>query len=214
MERNNQTTKWLSGLFFLSLLGFALGVIKEFTINDNWASWVQKAISAGIVVCLYCLRTMQKNYRFSALCRAVTLLLSLGVLLVGTFLLPILTAAERTDELAIISLFSACLSVVISVFSILGAWLEMRAHGLLVSQEEPALAAKWRKLFLWQLAFSLLYSIGTSVTTALLMSFQWDVATVAPVWTILQLPVKIVRILYLYYLYKTIRIARRQGEEE
>lgn len=214
MGRNNQTTKWLSGLFFLSLLGFVLGVITEFTNNDNWASWVQKAISAGIVVCLYCLHSAQENYRFSALCRAVSLLLGLGKLLAGTFLAPMLTAAGRADTLAIINLASICLSVVISGISILGAWLEMRAHGLLVSQEEPVLAAKWRKLFLWQLAFSLLYSIGTSVTTALLMSFQWDVATVAPVWVILQLPVRIVRILYLYYLYKTIQIARRQGEEE
>lgn len=208
MDRNNQTVKWLSGLFFLALVSFVLEVVTDFTIHDRWVSWVQKALSAGIVVCLYCLHPMEGTYRFSAICQAVTVLLSFATLLWGTFLVPALTAAGHTVALAILTLAFKCLFFVIWAFSVLGACLEKRAHSLLVSPKEPAFAVKWRRLFFWQLAFSALFSIGTAVTTALSMRFQWDTATVAPVWAILQLPVRIVQVVYLNYLHKTIRLVR------
>ena len=207
MEQKDQTSKYLSWLLYIGIASISLNVVKDILVNDSWASWLQLLLNAGIVVCLYLLRPAGNNYRLSALARALTLLLSTVALAISTFLLPELIAAP--EKMQLFNLFTRASGILMFLLSILGLWLEYRAHGMLVSGRDIGFQRKWNNLFFLHLGTALFYSLGTYVAAYLQQLLQWDIATThGLVLAILNLPVKAAYLLYLLYLYRTIRLVR------
>ena len=207
MQQKEQTEKWLLGLLYLGIATISLNVVTDILVNDSWASYLQLILSGGTVVCLYMLHLADKQYRLPALIRAVNLVLNLATLSISAFVMPeLITTPEKLNS---INLFMSLLGIVMSILSVLGLWFEYRAHGGLVSGADPAFQRKWTALFFWHLGTSLFYSIGTYVAAYLQQLLRWDITTTyALVLAILQLPGKVVYLLYLLYLYRTIRLVR------
>jgi hypothetical protein len=207
MEQKEQTAKYLSWLLYIGIASISLNVVKDILVNDSWASWLQLLLNAGIVVCLYLLRPAGNNYRLSALARALTLLLSTVALAINTFLLPELIAAP--EKMQLFNLFTRASGILMFLLSTLGLWLEYRAHGMLVSGRDIGFQRKWNNLFFLRLGAALFYSLGTYVAAYFQQLLQWDIATThGLVLAILNLPVKAAYLLYLLYLYRTIRLVR------
>lgn len=209
MQQKEQTAKWLLGLLYLGIAHLALSVIGDIMRNDLLASWIQLALNAGIVVCLFALRPAQRNYRFAATFRGIAFLLSAAGLLIGSILVRLLASTGKLDQLQELNNYTSLLAIFQMAASLLAVWFENLSHGSLVEEAAPALAKKWRTLFFWQLAASVFYSIGTAVAAPLVMFFQWDITTTyALILSLLQLPGKALKILYILYLYRTIRLVR------
>lgn len=209
MQQKEQTEKWLLGLLYLGIAHLALSVIGDIMRNDLLTSWVQLALNAGIVVCLFALCPAQRNYRFAATFRGIAFLLSAAGLLIGSILVRLLASTGKLDQLQEVNKYTSLLIIFNMAASLLAIWFETRSHGSLVSEAAPALAKKWYALFFWQLAASVFYSVGTAVAAPLVISFHWDITTTyALILSLLQLPGKAVQILYFIYLYRTIRLVR------
>lgn len=213
MEQKEQTAKYLSWLLYIGIASISLNVVKDILVNDSWASWLQLLLNAGIVVCLYLLRPAGNNYRLSALARALTLLLRTVALAISTFLLPELI--EAPEKMQLFNLFARASGILMFLLSTLGLWLEYRAHGMLVSGRDIGFQRKWNNLFFLRLGAALFYSLGTYVAAYLQQLLQWDIATThGLVLAILNLPVKAAYLLYLLYLYRTIRLVRESINTE
>ena len=213
MEQKEQTAKYLSWLLYIGIASISLNVVKDILVNDSWASWLQLLLNAGIVVCLYLLRPAGNNYRLSALARALTLLLRTVALAISTFLLPELIATP--EKMQLFNLFTRASGILMFLLSTLGLWLEYRAHGMLVSGRDIGFQRKWNNLFFLHLGAALFYSLGTYVAAYLQQLLQWDIATThGLVLAILNLPVKAAYLLYLLYLYRTIRLVRESINTE
>ena len=207
MEQKEQTSKYLSGLLYIGIATISLNVVMDILVNDSWASWLQLLLNAGVVVCLYLLRPAGNNYRLSALARALTLLLSTVALAISTFLLPELIATP--EKMQLFNMYTWVSGTLMFLLSTLGLWLEYRAHGTLVSGRDIGFQRKWSALFFLHLGAALFYSVGTYVAAYLQQLHQWDIGTTpALIMAILELPRKAVYLLYLLYLYRTIRLVR------
>ena len=209
MEQKEQTTKYLAGLLYLGIASVSLNVITDILVNDGWSFWLQLLLSAGMVACLYLLRSVGSKYLPAALFRAAGLLLNIALQAIGIFWMSRFPDAPETMQLGI--LITRVLGIGASVVSVLGLWFEYRAHGTLVSGGDAALQRKWNTLFFINLGVSLLYSLCTYVAVYLQGLLKWDISsTYALVLAILQLPGKVVYLLYLLYLYRTIRLVREE----
>ena len=209
MEQKEQTTKYLAGLLYLGIASVSLNVITDILVNDGWSFWLQMLLSAGMVACLYLLRSVGSKYLPAALFRAAGLLLNIALQAIGMFWMPRFPDAPETMQLGI--LITRVLGIGASVVSVLGLWFEYRAHGTLVSGGDAALQRKWNTLFFINLGVALFYSLCTYVAVYLQGLLKWDISTTyALVLAILQLPGKVVYLLYLLYLYRTIRLVREE----
>lgn len=209
MEQKEQTAKWLLGLFWLSIAYLAMSVLGDILRNDYLTSWVQLALNAGMVVCLFSLRPAQHNYRFAAIFHGIVFLLSTAGLLISSILVRLLASTGKLEQLQELNNYTSLLAIFQMAASLLAVWFENLSHGSLVEGAAPALAKKWRTLFFWQLAASVFYSVGTAVAAPLVMFFHWDITTTyALILSLLQLPGKALKILYILYLHRTIRLIR------
>ena len=191
MEQKEQTSKYLSWLLYIGIATISLNVVMDILVNDGWASWLQLLLNAGVVVCLYLLRPAGNNYRLSALARALTLLLSTVALAISTFLLPELIATP--EKMQLFNMFTWASGTLVFLLSVLGLWLEYRAHGKLVSGMDIGFQRKWGALFFLHLGTALFYSVGTYVAAYLQQLLQWDIGTThALIMAILELPRKAV----------------------
>lgn len=212
MEQKDQPSKYLSCLLYIGIASISLNVVKDILVNDSWASWLQFVLTGGAALCLYLLTPAGSGYRLASIIQVAYLLLNIAIQAVGSFLIPqflFSDTMEKTQMLTLLMNVTRVLGIAAAILSILGLWLEYRAHGALVSGADSTFQKKWRTLFFLQLGATLFYSLGTYVAAYLQQLLRWDISTThALVLAILHLPVKAAYLLYLLYLYRTIRLIR------
>lgn len=160
-EKKQLPVTWLWGLFYVHLVGCLLSVfalldtVMPFSVG-GWYTWAQRAVSLGIVVCLYLL---SGRYRLAGMARTLGLLCSLLPLGLHTLLqMNVQTYAALSTVLSRASL----------VLTLIALFLEYTAHAAAV----PADKRKWYIL----LACSLAATLVSSVAIALLQPLVSNMA--------------------------------------
>ena len=218
MEQKDQTSKYLSWLLYIGIASISLNVVKDILVNDSCASWLQFVLTGGAALCLYLLTPAGSGYRLASIIQVARLLLNIAIQAVGSFLIPqflFSDTMEKTQMLTLLMNVTRVLGIAAAILSILSLWLEYRAHGALVSGTNRDFQRKWTHLFFISLGAALFYSAGTYVAAYFQQLLQWDIATThGLVLAILNLPVKAAYLLYLLYLYRTIRLVRESINTE
>ena len=179
--------QWIQALMYLGAIGLIHSAANIVPFMPSEASYyISMGIQFSLVICLFQLAPLHKNYRASAILRAVM------------FVCSILIAFLKD---ASILTFAASISSIISVY------LEYNAHAHLIKEKDDILARKWKKLFLWGIGAGLLLSFGSMISVALLSYFETDVSQIIGIIVgILGIPEFLVQIVYVVYLNKMIEL--------
>ena len=185
---NENTTKWLKYLLYVGIAGlihYLLGSSLPGTLH----AWVGYVITAATVYLMFRLIVSNARYKKAMLfCGAALILNILGI-----------------QKLALAA----------SVCTIVGHFQEYYANGELVAPRNPRLANKWNNLFWFQCAVEV---AGYLLVSGLISNFQaagnvtsapfLAIGTVAVAFLSLAL-----KIVYLVYLNKTIKLLENETEE-
>ena len=179
--------KWLRILLCLSVVSLVNSVVDYFPfIPASLTTWVSRGIMAATVFCLFRLATQNKRYQKAAIFRGATL----GCALITSFLFG-----------------SYLLSIAASIFSIVAVYQEYTAHSEAAAEKDMALSRKWHNLFYWEFIAAILLSMGASVATVILMSYelQVDASRISSiVILLLNIPRFFIQLIHLLYLNKMI----------
>lgn len=190
--------RYLSAIFCLGLATLAVTLISWLPVPDGWTVWVKRTFTVGNILCLFLLTPVNPRYRKSAFFRTAIFCCTILSLLIGRFLPPIL-----------ISLVSFALSIP-------ACWHLYRAHSELISAHNEKLAQNWQRLFWWELAFTV---VSTVIST---VSYLWvtvlpqtsfaviSVFTTVSSWLIVILQAVLTAV-SLVFLFLTIKIWKQQA---
>ncbi len=179
--------QWIQALMYLGAIGLINSAADIVPFMPSEASYyISMGIQFSFVVCLFQLASLHKNYRTSAILRAVM------------FVYSVLIAFVRGAPI---------LTFVASISSIVAVSLEYSAHANLIKEKDDILAHKWKKLFLWGIASGLLLSFGSMISVVLLSYFETDVSRITSIIVgILGIPQFFVQIGYVVHLNKMIEL--------
>lgn len=187
MKENHQLLeKWLRVLFYLHAVSIINSVISDLTIYDG--TWVGKAITAGVVVCLFQLAPVNGRYRGAAIFRAAML----GCALINPLVLTPIVVRQGSSEWTSVISTAAVLAVL--VLSALSVYQEFRGH----AEVEPKLSKNWRGLFIWMLGITVLSSCVSFIG----VQMQLNLSAVGTITAVID---TVLDILYLWYLHQMIR---------
>lgn len=185
-EFQKPPVRWLRILFWIHIASIALSLISALPINTGFTTWISRAITAAVMLCLFQLAPACGRYRKAAVFTAV----SLDLILIATLLFssPLLTLAA-------------------SIFSILAAYQEYSGHSDTVAEADPKLSRNWHSLFNWQLIVGVLTSFVSMVAVIVLAALEMNAAAItALIAGALSLVSMILQIFYLMYLNRMIKI--------
>lgn len=208
-SRTNTAVKWLRLLLWLHVAILVIPLLTYLTPNDSWAAWFKHAISAATAFSLFHLAL--RRYRTAAVLRSVLFVLAMVNLGISACMTRLL-AAQQLDEnakvlLNMASLFSGTAQLILTYPA---AWMEQSGHAELIAGQDAALAKRWRKLLLWQFLAAVLVSVSTGIATQLAVQFQWRVTGLfSVVYDLLRLPTKLANVLYILFMYRTIRLVEQ-----
>ena len=185
-ENRTETTKWLRYLMYVGIAALVNIILVNIPSISRLTGWISLAISAATVYLLFMLAGNNPRYKTAAIFCAVAL--------VGG-LIPI----------TIVSL--AC-----SVCGIVAQYQEYHAHSELIEAQDPKLAGQWNTLFWLEFAVSIIAVLLSSViVTALVMAAGMEEAAVtAIVVAIVAAVTLLMKLLYLSYLNRTIRLLENE----
>lgn len=184
--RENLPVKWLRYLFYVQIAGIAVSLLGWVSSSEALNVWLGRAVTLGVVVCMYQLSPMDSHYKKSFILRGVMLILTLITYLLHSSMLLTLAA---------------------SVLSILATYQEYHAHSELVAQQDEQLSGRWSSLFIWEILVSVLTTVLTMAATLILVMGEIGTsATVAIITVIMKLVSLVLRVLYLVYLNRTAKL--------
>lgn len=137
-DRARLDRRWLIALLALQLVSLLLSLIAYLPIPNGWIYWIRKAISVGVILCLFLLTPADLRYRKAAFSRTAVFCCTM---------LSLLLSAPAADLI---------FSLLNTLFSIAACWFEYRAHGGLTPCSGPGLARGWLALFFASLVLTLL----------------------------------------------------------
>lgn len=184
--RENLPVKWLRYLFYVQIAGIAVSLLGWVSSSEALNVWLGRAVTLGVVVCMYQLSPMDPRYKKSFILRGVMLILTLITYLLHS---------------------STFLTLAASVLSILATYQEYHAHSGLVAQQDEQLSGRWSSLFVWEILVSVLTTVLTMAATLILvMGGIGTSAVVAVITVIMKLVSLVLRVLYLVYLNRTAKL--------
>lgn len=196
------STQWLwilFGLYAASLVVWLLGCL---SIPYGATNLLSKAISVFIIFSLFQLGSMGRRYRRAAIFRTVSFCVTLTVSLV---LSPIFLSLQKWE---ITNPIGQIIQMAAWVVSMLGVYQEYCGHADLIAQKDSGLSKNWRFLFVCNLVFNL---VGSGVSLALVyyyMELNMNTDVVNAISGTVQIGSRVFTIIYLWYLYRMIRLFR------
>ena len=181
-ETNTVAVKWLRYLFYVHIAGIIVS-LTTWLFEGNLAVWLGRAVTLGVVICMYQLSPLNDRYKKSFIFRGVMLILTLI-----TFLLY----------------SSVFLTLAASVLSLLATYQEYKAHSELVAAKDAGLSRNWSSLFIWEILVSVATTALTMTATLILVLGEIGTsAVVATITAIMKLVSLVLGVLYLVYLHRT-----------
>jgi len=186
-DRSKIAGQWIQALMYLGAIGLINSAADIIPFMPSEASYyISMGIQFSFVVSLFQLAPLHKDYRASAILRAV--------MFVSSIVIVFLKGA-------------AILTFAVSISSIISVYLEYNAHAYLIKEKDDILARKWKKLFLWGIGSGVLLSFGSMVSVAMLSYFETDVSRITSIIVgILGIPKFLVQLVYVVYLNKMIEL--------
>lgn len=187
MERRTNTVKWLRVLTWIAAASLVNSVIDWIPgVHGDITTWISRGIMAAAAFCMFQLAPDGVSYQRAGVSRLVMLACSL----VTSFLFG-----------------SYALTGLAFVASLIAVYQEYYAHSQLILEMDGVLSRNWYRLFWWQIAASILLTVGTSVAAVLIMASdrQVDASRLSgTVVFILEIPRFVLSVIYLSYLKKTV----------
>jgi len=182
----NLPVKWLRYLFYVHIAGIVVSLLGWITTSEALNVWLGRAVTLGVVVCMYQLSPLNPRYKKSFIFRGVMLLLTLITYLLYS---------------------SAFLTLAASVLSIIATYQEYHAHSELAAEKDGKLSRNWSSLFTWEIIVSVLTTVLTMAATLIMVMGEIGTSAVVAVITVIMKLVSLVLgVLYLVYLHRTMKL--------
>lgn len=199
----NQKVKWLRLLLCFYVASFAVWALGYLPIFDRLSQWGDILVSAGIILCLFQSSPFSKRYRGAAILKSISL-----VRMVFYALLPA-TVLFSMVQMPYYAVVITVIGFVELILSWLATYLEHRGHGELIVELDPKLSKKWMVLFLCRLSFAILGTVLSYAVGHLYEVLHWGIGVINVVFSVVQFGNKILLMVYLWFLYKTIRLVKQ-----
>lgn len=204
-SRSELPMNWLRLLFCFHAASLAVSVISNLLSNDDWLSWVSRVIMAGIIICLFQLSPANLRYRRSAILGAVRLILTLIILLVLSPAYARLMVLNP-ESANLLSPVITILNAAELVLHYLATYQEYHGHADMTAEADPRLSKNWLSLYIWALIFVVLSTVASLMVIRLFEMAEITAAAVNIFNRIMLVIEKILELLYLWYLYRMIRL--------
>lgn len=209
-ERRDATLKWLRILFYLELASLVLSLLGYLPIKKDWINWPARALTAGMLYCMFCMGVFSNRYKIAAIFRTVPFAYSLISAVVTIFMARWVATTGNYPSLQIYNTVSTLIGSVVLVLGWIGTYQFYHANADLVAEKSPTLEKKWHNFF-W-----LTLGIGLATSTAsYLLAFAMDAlaagyrgAVVSNV--VISLSTKIISLIRVIYLYRTIGVLEKE----
>lgn len=190
-------------LFYIQAAGLALSVLDSLLSNDGWIDWINILLMIGTVFCLILLTPSNTRYCKAGMFRAVQLLCLLFNMVASAWAFYLVRNSGTVPETSVLSWIASLAALAMNWIS---NYYLFTAHADLVAPEDLVLSQKWRQLFLILVVAALL--------TGLLSYILATAAPKAPffLYTLIMLPEKILALIALLYLRRTIKIVQTLEE--
>lgn len=192
-------SKWLRFLFYTQAASLAVLIFSAVTGLSAAAAWVGRAVTVGVIVCLFQLFPVNGRYRRSAFFRCAAL---------GCVLLNILldTVIARLDSWRFLG---TVLTLTGSVCFIIAAYQEYHAHCDVAATPDQKLSGHWRSLFTWQAAVTVIAVLGSMMAEWLVVFLPIETAILTFVISVMLTGMEIlIQGIYLMYLNRIAHIFR------
>ena len=188
--------RWLRGLIYVALASLINSGFSYLpAVPAIVTTWISRVIMAVAAVFMLKLAPANKRYRKAGILRAAMLVCNL----ITTFLFG-----------------SVLLTFAASIFSIIAVYQEYHAHSELIADKDVRLSGKWKNLFVWSIAATLLLTFGASILAVILMTADMLTSTskiFAIAIGLLHIPEGVIEIVYILYINKMISILDETGLE-
>jgi len=178
-------TTWLRYLLYAQIASVAISAISTLLGFGTVFGWIVRILSAGVVFILLRMIPVNEGYRTAAIFH--------GIVLAG----GIFSVLSQQNTI----------SLVISVCSIIARYQEYHAHSELCEGKDPALAQKWRSLFIWQMVIGLVIGFITTAGTVIGVVSGAAADSIVNVILVTDVLVStVLEVVYLLYLKRTISL--------
>ena len=179
---NEKKVKWLYILMYtalVSLINSALSYIP--VVPASVSTWISRGIMAMMVVCMFCLSSVDQRYKVAGIMRA------------GMLACALITAFY---------LGSVLLTLIAPILSLVAVYQEYYAHAQWIGDRDEKLASRWRSLFVWSILASLLLSFGSTIVAIVLVAMDTlDASQISAISIgLLSIPQAVINIVYMCYL--------------
>jgi len=180
---------WLRYLLYVGIAAVANSLLGIF-LPGKLSTWIGYAVSAVTIYLLFRLIGDNARYKTAALFGAGSLICKL--------------------------LGIQALTLAASVCAIVAQYQEYNAHGGLIADRDPKLAGKWSSLFWLQFAVELIGSLLiTMVVTVLTAAGGLEAASMIAVATVAIAFISLIlKVMYLVYLYRTVKLLETEAVVE
>ncbi len=198
--------KWLRLILVFSIADLSINLITPNSSAYNWVTWVHYGISAASMYCFFHLMKEHRFYSFTVTCLIIELVMKIASRLATTvFLDDLLKLFPGQELITVISAVTMPLSVIRLIAAFLGYIFELSAHSALVAPFDEKLARNWKQLFFWNLGAGVLTSAVSYLLTYLHQTLSWDYSVYQKIIPLVNLPVTVITIVYMLYLWRTIQ---------
>ena len=191
--------KWLPILLYVQCTSMAISVLSLIIPLGNVTTWIGYFVTIAVFSVLYRLGPACGRYRKSAVFQCVSLILMIlnAVVIINS------GAATGTSLLGSVFTFAA------SVCTLIASYQEYYSDGEVIRELDGKLAKRWRSLFVWQIVVGVVVGLGSSIIAVLSVMIGFaEVATVGILVLITGLAGVALRIVYLLYLGKMIKLLK------
>jgi len=209
MKEKFSASKLLAIVLCLQLATVAITVIDGLFYNDAWLGWIQRGITVAVIVCFYRLCAESRLYRWTAVLKAVALGLMLaGLLVSNNFVIYAFNKylGMPAEEVFVISSVLYWMRVAATLPALV---LEYLSHGKIA----PDVRKRWIALTITNLAWMV---VGNAINQYTGAQFEAQLMSTETLYRIsdgFQVINLIIRLFYLWFLYRTIEAVKAKEAE-
>ena len=204
MEERNASIKWLRILFYLEIAILVKSLLGFLPINKDWINWPGRALTAGVIYCMFCMGIIYSRYKTAAILGAIQFVINLLSAIATTVLARFVAKTGNVEILPIFNTCSTLIGTVALVLGWIGRYQLYHAHGDLVAEKSSVLEKKWRNFFWLSLGIGLVTSGASYLLAYVFDSLMTGYTGVVLSTVINNLSAKIVSLICVIYLYRTI----------
>ncbi len=210
--------KTLKMLLFVRAAEFLISVVLSYLVKgSNTTALVNAGLSYFLelcsLVCIFSLRRDNRYYLPAGVFMAIKFGFTLVIQLFGWFVAPHIGSTDSGMQLLLtLTRVNGILNGCVLILSVLGTLFEMWGHSALAAPRDPRLAKHWKALFFWYIGLTVCASGCSYLISSLFAAGHIGPEMINGANIVLQLPVKIIAALSLYFLYRTVKLFKRNEE--